>query len=91
MNTNEKDGGPAYPAHGWSSNPEVLDRMKDQGGMTLRQYYKAAALPYGGKLVIEMARNGSVTKDTPGQIAFFAAEVADAMLAEDEKHEKKHS
>lgn len=28
-------GGPAFPQHGWSNDPEVLRRMKDQGGMTL--------------------------------------------------------
>jgi len=33
------DGGPAFPQHGWTSNPEVLERMKDQGGMTLRDWF----------------------------------------------------
>ena len=36
---NANDGGPAFPQHGWSSNPEVLERMKTQGGMTLRDWF----------------------------------------------------
>jgi hypothetical protein len=38
--TNEIDeGGTAFPQHGWSSNPEVLERMKNQGGMSLRDWF----------------------------------------------------
>lgn len=37
-------GGPAFPQHGWTSNPEVLERMKNQGGMSLRDYFAAKAL-----------------------------------------------
>ena len=39
-----KDGGHAFPQHGWSSDPEVLERMKNQGGMTLRDYFAAQTL-----------------------------------------------
>ena len=38
------DGGPAFPQHGWTSNPEVLERMKNQGGMTLRDWFAGQAL-----------------------------------------------
>jgi hypothetical protein len=38
------DGGSAFPQHGWTSDPVVLERMKTQGGMTLRDFFAAAAL-----------------------------------------------
>ena len=37
-------GGPAFPQHGWSKDPEVLRRMKDQGGMTLLDWMAGQAL-----------------------------------------------
>lgn len=40
MNT----GGPAYPQHGWSNDPKVLERMKNQGGMTLLDWMAGQAL-----------------------------------------------
>ena len=40
MNT----GGPAYPQHGWSNDPKVLERMKTQGGMTLLDWMAGQAL-----------------------------------------------
>lgn len=41
---NANTGGPAFPRHGWSKDPEVLRRMKDQGGMTLLDWYAGQAL-----------------------------------------------
>ena len=38
------NGGPAFPQHGWSKDPDVLDQMKNQGGMTLRDYFAAQAV-----------------------------------------------
>jgi hypothetical protein len=38
------NGGPAFPQHGWTSDPTVLERMKDQSGMTLRDYFAGQAL-----------------------------------------------
>jgi hypothetical protein len=38
------DGGPAYPQHGWTKDPEVLERMRNQGGMTLRDWFAGQAL-----------------------------------------------
>jgi len=40
----QNDGGPAFPQHGWTSNPEVLERMKNQGGMTLRDWFAGQIL-----------------------------------------------
>lgn len=28
----------AYPQHGWSSNPEVMEQMLNQGGLTKHEY-----------------------------------------------------
>ena len=36
MSEKIEDGGPAFPQHGWSSNPEVLKQMKACAGMTRR-------------------------------------------------------
>ena len=40
----ENDGGPAFPQHGWSSDPEVLKRMSENGGMSLRDWFAGQAL-----------------------------------------------
>lgn len=37
-------GGPAFPQHGWTKDPEVLARMQQNGGMTLRDYFAAKAM-----------------------------------------------
>lgn len=37
------DGGPAFPQHGWSSVPEVVKRMQDVQGLSMRDYFAAAA------------------------------------------------
>jgi len=29
---------PAFPQHGWSSDPKVREQMRHQGGMTYRQW-----------------------------------------------------
>jgi len=39
-----KDGGPAYPQHGWSSDPATVARMSEKQGMTLRDYFAAQVL-----------------------------------------------
>lgn len=44
MSEQQNDGGPAFPQHGWTTNPEVLKRMKNQGGMSLRDYFIGQAL-----------------------------------------------
>ena len=66
------DGGPAYPQHGWSSNQYVVERMKDQGGMSLRDWFAGQAIaglmatPNGHRVMLEAAAD--------------AWELADAML-----------
>ncbi|MGI9292391.1 MAG: hypothetical protein ACR2PS_00285 [Pseudomonadales bacterium] len=61
-------------------------------GMTMRQYYKAAALSgiNIGRFSSEIGRRskGKATeKDVAKGVAFTAALIADAMIAEDEEHE----
>lgn len=65
---------PAFPAHGWSSNPEVLERMKTQGGMTKREYFAAMAMQ-------SILRNNPISGDWLA-IAKDAVAAADAMIAE---------
>lgn len=66
------DGGPAFPQHGWTSSPEVLERMKNQGGMTLRDWFAGQAL------------NGMLSDPNlsaePEEFADYAYRHADAML-----------
>ena len=68
-----KDGGPAFPyqlAHE-SGATHVMQ------GMSLRDYFAAAALPAMAKY--------SITSDRPSTMAKLSYEVADAMLAERER------
>lgn len=77
------DGGPAFPQHGWSSDPSVVERMKSQAGMTLWDFYAAEAL--NGLLVNSpwpLAHCDAATE--------AAADVADAMIAEREKRRASH-
>lgn len=66
------DGGPAFPQHGWTSNPEVLERMKNQGGMSLRDWFAGQALL---GMVSDPQLSGSCI-----DYALAAYEYADAML-----------
>ena len=94
------NGGPAFPQHGWSSNPEVIERMKHQGGMTLRDWFAGQALAIAWK---DLARS----EDKPEfmtlgnrklephkdvytcskNLAELAYEIADAMLSARNKKE----
>ena len=38
------DGGPAFPQHGWSSDPKVIARMQSQQGLSLLDYFAAKAM-----------------------------------------------
>jgi hypothetical protein len=67
------DGGPAFPQYGPS--PMAYDRTLSQGGMSLRDWFAAHALP--------IAANTS-NRSAP-DIAKRAYYIADAMLAEREK------
>lgn len=74
---NAPNGGPAFPQHGWSKDPETLKRMATQGGMTLRDYFAAHAL---GAFCAHVERSAS-TKN----VAEWSYEIADAMLKAREK------
>lgn len=64
------DGGPAYPQHGWTKDPEVLERMRNQGGMTLRDWF-------AGQALISAPQDGSFTAQ---ELADGCYAMADAML-----------
>ena len=89
MSTQPKDGGPAFPR----SASETKEKGLHPGflGMTLRQYYKAAAV--SGLLASGPATLGLLPNagDHGFRIAIMAATVADAMLIEDEANARKQS
>jgi hypothetical protein len=73
-----KDGGSAFPQHGWSNDPATIERMKEQGGMSLRDWFA------GQIMAAYFSRNDApcdIDGDMPGiakaQIAYA---LADAML-----------
>lgn len=74
--SSKNDGGPAFPQHGWTSNPEVLERMKGQGGMTLRDWFAAMAMQ-GILSNPETVRHG---QDGPSSVCNAAFNFADKML-----------
>jgi len=82
MKTPSNDGGAAFPQHGWTNNPEVLERMKNQGGMTLRDYFAGQAL--AGMLINYTTQKFGVGEQTCAKGAY---EFADAMLAARERKE----
>lgn len=75
-----RDGGPVHP---------VTDQYNERGelchkpntGMTMRQYYKAAAL--------NVIWREHPLPESNGFIAEMVGKLADAMLAEDEAHERE--
>lgn len=74
-------GGPAFPQHGWTSNPEVLERMKGQSGMTLRDWFAGQALAG----LMACGRLGDLLDEdeidnTPRAICVKSYEVADFMI-----------
>jgi len=75
---------PAFPQHGWTSNPDVLARMAGQGGMTMRQAYKLATI----QAILRTTTFPPAQADATSA-AYAAGRFADAMLAEDEEHAKK--
>ena len=75
--TTPNDGGSAFPQHGWTSDPKVLERMKNQGGMTLRDYFAAKAI----RIWLEESKLESPFVDVDEDyIAKKAYKMADAML-----------
>ena len=69
------DGGPAFPQHGWSSNPEVVRQMQDKQGMSLRDYFAGQALAHPA------THANTAFQTPPKEAAQWAYEIADAMLA----------
>jgi hypothetical protein len=76
MNT-PNNGGPAFPQHGWSIDPETIERMSKKQGITIRDYFAAAALTG-----ILANPDSSSSADA---LCHYAFVYADAMLAEREK------
>lgn len=76
------DGGPVFPQPALS---HVVDRVRDgrvvslMAGMTMRQWYKGQALTN------EYITTRIGDYDKARHIAEYCGEVADAMIAEDEK------
>lgn len=83
------NGGPAFPATGTihpDSQRMIYPHEAELGGMTLRQYYKAAALK--GVLAGWWVKPNPVHPE-PKLLATICAQYANALLAEDEEHAKK--
>ena len=75
------DGGPAFPVMHTVCGPSGDVRSVMTGGMTLRDYFAAAAL----QGCLAQAAGSNVEKLEPGDIGIVAYLMADAMLAEREK------
>lgn len=74
MNAKINDGGPAFPQHGWSSDPNVVERMNGRQGMSLRAYLAGQALAG------IMARNHGDGSLTLEDLAEDAVAVADLTI-----------
>jgi len=69
-----KDGESAFPQHGWTKDHDTLERMANQGGMSLRDWFAGMALG-----------NCSYKMVNPEHQASLAYQLADAMVAERDK------
>lgn len=77
------NGGPAFPQHGWTTNPEVLERMKNQGGMALRDWFAGQALNglFANLYALtDVQRNQCPSKHLEELAAHLSFAAADAML-----------
>ncbi len=87
MSNASKDGGPAFAFSYIDLTKPGMRGTIVSHGMTMRQYYKAAALQgwAAGR------NNGNVFMDMsePSRVADACGRYADHMLAEDEEHAKK--
>lgn len=78
------NGGSAFPQHGWTNDPYVLERMKSQGGMSLRDYFAGQAL--AGEMI---GTEEYVWHDRDAaKCAERCYHFADAMLAEKARREQ---
>lgn len=64
----------AFPQHGYSDNPIVVERMSTRQGLTVRAYIATEAM--NGLL------SGQFSTTEPGELARDAVEIADALIAE---------
>lgn len=78
-----KDGGPAFP-NPLAQNSNYQMQAPDFPGMSLRQYYAAAALT---GLVSRVGHGDYIDEDFPGCVVRDAFRIADGMIA----HEKGES
>jgi hypothetical protein len=82
MTPKPNDGGPAFPKQGFRVQPDgksYYETIEAQRGMTLRDYFAAAALPIAAK----------GKERTAEDIALRAYYIADAMLAQREKGQQR--
>ncbi len=84
MATNPEE--PAFPQHGWSSDPDVIKRMTHQGGLTKREEIAKAAmlglLSAGIGVVVENVASGSQVHSMKSEdIADAALQYAAALIA----------
>jgi len=82
-----KDGGSAFPKQPTYKMPQGVEMIVEQGGMTLRDYFAAAAL-IGYRCAYwqwyqRVGNEGNFAG--PEELARFAYQDADAILAEREK------
>lgn len=75
------DGGPAFPQHGWSKDPETVERMQKVRGLTLIDYFAGQAMAaYGIDGYIDCGKGGHPHSwDGMAQDCY---NIAAAMLAE---------
>jgi hypothetical protein len=77
--SNTNTGGPAFPGP-YVNDKGGLEAIWKQGGMTLRDYFAAKALPAIYKDTCECARVEGWPLDWRGEVAGEAYDLADAML-----------
>lgn len=82
--TKSDDGGPAHPQHRiWNAQRAEYEDTEQYPGMTLRDYFAAAALPASiAKCLATEANDGETIHQ---MLARRSYEMADAMLAERSK------
>lgn len=77
--SSRNDGGPAYPQHGWSTDPETVARMAEKEGASLRDAFAMAALSRLAGMVAE-EMGDQLADHTRKSVAQECYLLADAML-----------
>lgn len=83
-----KDGGPAFPRPVGTNGAKSIEDLyvnEPQEGMSLRDYFAAAALTGTIASLMEARAKGGAREVSPANFALMTYAVADAMLAEREK------